>query len=313
MAGVLLSVTMVVVVARKLEWIVLARQISLVNINWVVLTIACNIGGLLARACRWRWIAGGGEYRLFHFWKATCAGAFANQVLPARAGEVVKIAIVHKSASVPLGAAAFSAIYDRLADVLVLVISGFAVVMLQSNSFVGRVAVEGALLIVLALVIAGAAFGRYGHRLPAWSAAVARALPGGLARRLNEIYGETLHSANELFQLRRLLGLLGITTVVFVFDYGAILGALNAFSWQLPGIAPVTVWVFLALATALPSAPGYVGVYQVACILALGLFGIDESSAVAFALMFQVATIGTAAALTAVFYLRQWRAGKANA
>ena len=34
--------------------------------------------------------------------------------------------------------------------------------------------------------------------------------------------------------------------------------------------------------SAIPSTPGYVGVYQVACVLALGLYGVDDSQAVAF-------------------------------
>jgi len=37
--------------------------------------------------------------------------------------------------------------------------------------------------------------------------------------------------------------------------------------------------VFLGIGTSLPSAPGYAGVYQVACIFALALFGVGESQA----------------------------------
>jgi len=74
------------------------------------------------------------------------------------------------------------------------------------------------------------------------------------------------------------------------------------FDWHLPPVSPVTVWVFLALATALPAAPGFVGLYQGACILALGIYGIDGSRALVFALVFQAVTLCTAGVLEAVFY-----------
>ena len=55
--------------------------------------------------------------------------------------------------------------------------------------------------------------------------------------------------------------------------------------------------VFLALGTSLPSAPGYAGVYQIACVLALALFGIGESPAVAYSIILQICVLATIAPL----------------
>ena len=35
----------------------------------------------------------------------------------------------------------------------------------------------------------------------------------------------------------------------------------------------------------LPSAPGYIGIYQVACVLALTLYGIDQNLALAYSIV----------------------------
>lgn len=58
-----------------------------------------------------------------------------------------------------------------------------------------------------------------------------------------------------------------------------------AFGFDLPFNAALMVFIFIGFATALPNAPGMVGPYQVACIIALGLFGIAKPEALAYGLV----------------------------
>jgi uncharacterized membrane protein YbhN (UPF0104 family) len=50
-------------------------------------------------------------------------------------------------------------------------------------------------------------------------------------------------------------------------------------------VMPVAVSVIIALAVAAPSAPGFIGIYQVGCIGALRLYEVSNDQAVAFALV----------------------------
>jgi hypothetical protein len=76
-----------------------------------------------------------------------------------------------------------------------------------------------------------------------------------------------------------------------------------AFGWSLPLQAAMMVAVLLAIGSLLPAAPGYVGIYQVACVVALKPYGIGESSALAYSVVAQgatllvVALLGSAAAM----------------
>jgi len=79
-----------------------------------------------------------------------------------------------------------------------------------------------------------------------------------------------------------------MAALVLISDYIAVAASLSAFNLELHYIAALLLWVFLALGSALPSAPGYVGVYQLASILALSFFAIDASVAVAVALFLQI-------------------------
>ncbi|HNQ63717.1 MAG TPA: lysylphosphatidylglycerol synthase domain-containing protein, partial [Syntrophorhabdaceae bacterium] len=63
-----------------------------------------------------------------------------------------------------------------------------------------------------------------------------------------------------------------------------------AFGWQLPFFAAITLAVFIEAGSSLPSAPGYIGIFQIACVLALKIYSVDESSAVAFSVVFQLLT-----------------------
>lgn len=304
-AGVLVSVALLAVVLHTLEWDTFLRAIRGVDPTWLGLTVFCSAGGVALRAFRWQWIAGGRPGQFTQFWGATNLGVLANQLFPARAGEVLRIAIIHRTAAVPLGSATFSAVYDRLTDVALLVLAGSAVIAAHSDSILKYNMVASALAVVLGFAVAGALFGRFGHRFPRGVTVFFAGVSERLTRHFQQFYAETLHAAGTMFDARRLLGLLIITSLVFLLDYGALLGALKAFGWQLPAMAPVTIWVFLALATALPSAPGFLGLYQVACILALAQFGINQSPSIAFALVFQGTTIGTVAILTAISYLQK--------
>ena len=51
------------------------------------------------------------------------------------------------------------------------------------------------------------------------------------------------------------------------------------------------VGVFLNAGMLLPAAPGYIGIYQIACIFALGLYGVGEAEAVAFSVVMQLVVL----------------------
>ena len=89
-------------------------------------------------------------------------------------------------------------------------------------------------------------------------------------------------------QTRHLLIVLIITFIVFSIDFFWMWQIMLAFGWKIPFEAGLTVGIFLLLGISLPSAPGFIGIYQVACVLALSLYGIEESLAVAYSIIMQL-------------------------
>jgi uncharacterized protein (TIRG00374 family) len=60
---------------------------------------------------------------------------------------------------------------------------------------------------------------------------------------------------------------------------------IRAFDLDVPFSAAVVVFIFIGFGTALPNIPGMFGPYQYACILALGLFGVEQADALAYGLV----------------------------
>jgi len=60
---------------------------------------------------------------------------------------------------------------------------------------------------------------------------------------------------------------------------------IRAFDFAVPFGAAMVVFIFIGFGTALPNAPGMIGLYQYACVLALGLFNVNEADAGAYGIV----------------------------
>jgi uncharacterized protein (TIRG00374 family) len=68
---------------------------------------------------------------------------------------------------------------------------------------------------------------------------------------------------------------------------------IRAFHLDVPFNAALVVFIFIGFGTALPQAPGMIGTYQYACILALGLFGVPQPQALAYGLVLNALQLST--------------------
>src|SRR5262249_57675026 len=83
-----------------------------------------------------------------------------------------------------------------------------------------------------------------------------------------------------------LLPLIGWTILVWIVPALAAWTMILAMDLHLPITAGFTVLAFVGLSISIPSAPGYVGVFHYAAVLALEIFGVAPYTALAHALPF---------------------------
>ncbi len=114
-----------------------------------------------------------------------------------------------------------------------------------------------------------------------------RYLPQALGARLAPRLRDALQTL-EVMQDRRALRRMALWSLFIwamaVLPNWALLHALHlSGGW----LAAMTTLVFLQAVVSLPGVPGRVGVFQYACILALGLFGVGEVQAFSYGVLLQ--------------------------
>ena len=258
----------------------------------VLLIMAAQWLGLWVRAVRWRYLTAALEDAprdIGSHYRATAVGFLAINVLPFRIGELVRPWFLARETGVRGSAALGTLLLERAIDfACVVLISGVVLFFLSADSpewFRSGATVFAVLSLapfglVIALQISEEA-------TLSLLAAVLRPFPERLGKRALDLITQiclglaSLKGIRPLFMVALYSVLLWGVIFASVFVFGFI-----AFGIQLPLkdalLAVYTLHVFTALAAALPAAPGFFGVFHVACTEALSLFGISREVALAF-------------------------------
>ena len=265
--------------------------------NWLLLIVGAvppNVLGVYLRALRWRHLTDPirpiGTGPLF---RATAIGFMANNIYPARAGEFLRAWYLGRETGTDAAAVLATVILERVIDsaTFLPILAGVAAVVgtsspaLRDAFAVGvPVLVVAALLpflLVLALRLAPESVIRF------WRVTGGRFLPGGVTARGEELlrrfadglgslsggmhlFWIALHSFLIWMVVSVVPGFVGLYAVGI--DLGSTLRAIEA---------SYTMLAFVGLAVALPSVPGFFGLYHGACAMALAIFGVPKDQAVA--------------------------------
>jgi uncharacterized protein (TIRG00374 family) len=197
-----------------------------------------------------------------------------------------------------------TAVADRVADVVVMSAAALYVASSASASLSGENLYRVLALLVLLPIAAFAVVVRFGDRFVPFVAALARPLPGEWKDRIPRWYAQARDSARSLSRPKVLALAFGVTVMAFLVDYSALWFVLRGFGWPLPFEAAMVVGVLIAFGSLLPAAPGNLGLYQLACVLALALYGVKESAAIAYSIVAQASTLAVIAALGAFVGIR---------
>jgi len=248
----------------------------------VLPSVACYWAGLWVRALRWQQLgAAVGALPLAPAYRATAIRFMANNLFPLRLGEFAGAWVVSRdvggSAAAWFGTIVLERAFDMAAIMSLALFLIAETVDLGSLRFVAFVPMLG----IGALRIWPHVFLRIGH-------GIARALlPERLAARATELLDQIVAGLGGLRDARGVAlavlytGLLWvlIATIPFLVaqrSLGVELGSLRA-----DYVGALMTMVGVGVAVALPQAPGFVGVYHVACVTVLAALGVPRTQALA--------------------------------
>jgi hypothetical protein len=299
--GILVSLACVYLVLRGVDLGETARLLGGAQLAWLCLGAAGVVADLALRALRWqRLIAPIRPVPLRRLSGYMLVGYLANNVLPARLGELVRSHYLGDREGISRSATLGTVIVERIVDTIVLVgIGATAILVLNVRGVVVSAILVGvalAGLLVVALAVALAA-----HRLPGAGriAAFLERWPRvkGTVRRLRE--GLRVAALPRTIAASAILSVAAWScTVVAVLAVGQALGI------ELTVGEGALLAAGMNLATAIPSGPGYLGTFELAGQTIAVAFGLPAPTGLALALLTHVMTLVISSAGGVVAFVR---------
>jgi uncharacterized protein (TIRG00374 family) len=260
----------------------LGVALSRVDARWLGGAVLLSFLLMVLRTWRWQF-----ELRplvavpLGGLWIVTAVSYLAINLLPARLGEVTRPWLLSRRTAVSFSNVVGNLVVEKTMDAVVTLLYmllGLATIEhLPAWVRTGaKFPAAGAMILVILVVLLywrGEAF------VDRW---LLRVLPARFGAGVTRVTGSIVAGMRILPNPTLLLAVFALSLVLWSVPILSSYFMIRAFHLDLPFSAAVVVFIFIGFGTALPNVPGMIGPYQYACILALGLFGVDRVDALAY-------------------------------
>jgi uncharacterized protein (TIRG00374 family) len=309
--GVLISAFFLYRILHKVDFSLLWETLRTANYWWLLPGVGVYFIALWARAWRWHYLLRPlKSISTRAMFPIVTIGYAGNNIFPARAGEVVRAVILKRKEGVPVSASLATIIIERVFDGIVMLafifvnlaelaklanvsidIAGLHVG-IQDIAIWGSVAFFGA----LAAFLLAAMFPAVTDRILSWL--VNRLLP---ERRRESVLSVSRRFLGGLESLRSPLDILMVfvtSVVIWLLETVKYWFVMHAFNFSVGFFALMLMNGVVNLATTIPSAPGYLGTFDLPGIAVLEAYNVATEIATSytftlhFALWFPVTVLG---------------------
>ncbi len=244
--------------------------------RWVAAAVGCDIMVYVLHGVRWSlMLRPVGKVPFMYAVQAIYVGLFTNEVLPLRAGEIIRCFLLSKSTEIPLSVTFASALIERIFDGIWLMACFFMT--LHMGRLPGVLLnggyVLGVLIVVVGLILAYAMYAKqqslslvFGIAWPRW---------------FNTLI-EDLHligHSRYLYYAFIVSGLYMMAQILPIFML------VKANRLGVPWTASFTMMVLLRLSSVIPQAPGNLGSFQWVAARTLIMFHLGTAHAKRFSLI----------------------------
>lgn len=286
---------------RNVQWSDALEHARTANYWLLLLAAACATGMFPLRARRWRTILDPVAPKLPFgpLWRSTAIGMMVNNVVPLRAGELARaFALTREVPSVSFSTALASLVVDRVFDAIVvllllavsMVAAGFSgSTQLMGGYSLGHLALGFAAAPVVALVgLYALVF--FPDTLIRLFELVARRVSPSIEQRGSDMLRRFAEGLSVLRTPMHFIAVFWWTLLHWLLQPLAFWLGLVALGIHVPWSATLFLQGVVVVAVALPSAPGYFGLFELGATVALALYGVSQSDAATWALVFHVAS-----------------------
>ena len=319
--------------------------VASINYFWIVPAVFFMLASFVLRVFRWQVIlepvGKPGFWRVFH---PLMIGFMLNCIFPGRAGEVARPAILQKRDNIPFFTGLATIAAERLFDLVIMTVSfGIVFTLIQIdpgndiifgkyrlNDQVLKTVAGGMIAFSMVIAVAIIVFSmettqRFINRVIIKIPALFFFADNNFRKKIEKklcmpMVGFVENFARGFFLLKnpvKMCVCAGLSVVI----WGLIAFSYYTLSFGCPGIALTfnemfAVMIIVCFFIALPSVPGFWGIWEAGGVFALSLFGVMTKDAAGFMLanhvifMFPIIIIGLASAMIAGINIRQVSCGR---
>ncbi len=332
--GIIVSSVCVWLFARNIDWTILLVSLKEANYIYVIPTIFITMFVFVLRGLRWKSILSPVKnVPVINLISASYIGFMANNILPARAGEIIRPVLASKKEKIKLTSSVTTVILERIFDmlgVLVFTVTVLILIPTQNNDNDNHKQTSNLTLEAHASpaqlntkdntnaktkdsfldllkkwigIFAGAGISALVFlslfifiptKMTKLLYAIFSIFPGKIKARLSESLDPFIAGLQILGNKSHVAWIFFLTITIWTFIALGIYVLSFAFNLNLPFLGACLVSICIAFAIALPQAPGYIGVFHIATQKSLDIFNIELASSQSYAItLWVLSTIPT--------------------
>jgi glycosyltransferase 2 family protein len=286
------SFTILWYLGSSLEWSTVGQILKKMNLSYIFLWIILFIFATFLRSYRWKLLISSNQnMTLMSLYDALNIGNMATMILPLRAGEIIRPLLLTRWTGITFGRSFASVVIERVFDV-----SGMFLMFLFAvrgiNELPDIVLLGAKLLsifagvIILAMIISYSIPDKIMRIIDSFAGISEKVIPPRVIRPVVSISKEFISGLSGIENLIQ-LSLVLISTVLIWIAYVISFQVLFLSLGESGSLAVGAVsCVFVSLFIAAPSAPGFLGTFQLGCVAALtGVFSYSEEFSIAFSIV----------------------------
>lgn len=291
--GFLITAVLLWFAVRDVDFSQVGQIFAQARFGWIAPAVICVSLGYFLRTRRWGSLLAPVKRVPFPtLFSSLILGFAANNVLPARVGELIRAHSLGAKTGLSRSTAFSTIVVERVFDGLTLVaFMGLVLLLfpLRDDLPEIRAVMTGSALIFLTVGV-GLVVLLLNERLALRLArAVLRRFPARLAGRVDQVLLNLLEGLKALRVRRHLATIVILSVIVWSLEassYFFILHALDVpLSTSQRVLASLFLLVFVNLGIMIPSAPGYIGTFQLFAKIALSAFGVGAAMGLSVAIV----------------------------
>jgi hypothetical protein len=299
--GILISLALLAWILHTFDMAEVGRALLAANYLYLLPLIALVVVNFALRALRWGTLfRDTSTPRWTDLFVAMMIGYLGNNILPARAGELVRAYVLGKRSGSSKSKALATVMVERVVDLLVVLF--LFPVLLFFYPVTGWLVRAG--MVVGAIGLAATAFLAslmiWGPHLLTWTLRRLAFLPHGILTRMEAVGNGFVAGVRGFRKPRQAFSFLSYTAVIWSMEAISVWIIAQAFSLPLSIGGSLFIILVIGIGMIIPSSPGYVGTYEFFALNALTVFSISGSNALGFTVIMHVVSFAGSSILGAI-------------